>query len=289
MAEETAEQTAEKAVDTRTDVEKWVDQRKQMAEQLATAAITVEEASAAIADLKESKGKKYKESIAYPLLNTALETAVQTVARLEPRVAGLDKKLASEQFVGPLIKAFGAIEMDPDHSAHLPKRVALTEVDEQIEKLGAKFAPINATIAALQTLGAAVVTAGIDHAAADAMRAVTFVRGENGTVTIAVAQNRGGSGGKRKVYRITAVGPDAPEGVKALVGSTIGTTDMDLPSFKLFAETYASAEDLDKLTGLTETGKPKSRSAREFCEATFGMVLEEIDPDSVTPDATPAS
>jgi len=275
--------TADQTADTppQTEMEKAQTDLASLTTQRDEAATTASEAAQGIEDLRESKGKHFKKSVAYPILLKAAEDAVAKVARLEPRIESLSKRIATEQFVEPLIQAFGTQEFSP--AGDLPKRIALTDVDERVETLEAKFLPIQSTIAALRALQQAAGEAGIGPDEAAAMRPVRFVTNGNGSVNLAVAKGRGGGGGggPRGTYRIVSVSDDAPDGVKALVNATVGK-DSDVPSFKYLAETFSTPEQIDALTGLTSTGKPKSRSARAYCGKTFGMVAEAVESEAVS-------
>lgn len=227
------------------------------------------EAASGISDLKASNPKNYRKSPAYPILESARVKEAKVFERTQRRLDRIDEVLATEQYVAPLIDGFGSVTVDKE--TKLPARVALSDVQRLRDYHQARVDAAQEVVNVYGAIQDGVKLAEITAESVEKMRPVSFVRNDNGTVTLAVAKGRGGGGGggPRTLYRVNGV-QDAR--VKALVGKTVGPQG-DYASFKAVAMEFASPDELGKLIGTTANGNPKSRSARNFCESVFGMVV----------------
>lgn len=273
MAEETTQSVLDK------DTERLT----QLQTQLAEAAADVDRHASSLEPLSKADGTPTKGlEDPHALIDGMRTEAADKAKGIETSISSLQAKLRTNQFVEPLISAFGSVEV-PSSSAVMTS-ISLVDLESKTNKARTTLGAAQSNVNALEALAEAVETAGIPEDAIGDIRQIHFEADGEKKVKARIASGRGGGGGGRaaaglkrivgsnqdKFHDNGGVGEAADH-----VGKSYGTGG-DFKSARAFVEATVNASKWTDLDGNTSTGNKKSWSAHQFAQR-MGFETENVE------------
>lgn len=239
--------------------------------QLAEAGTEVERHETAVEPLVKADGTaKAGLEDAFDLIDGMRKEAAEKAEGIEKSIESLNAKLRTNQFVEPLISAFGTVEVA--NAASVMSNISLVDLSAKLNKARDTQDAATSNVLVLEALTAAVNDADIPDDAIGDIRMIHFEADGEKKVKARIASGRGGGGGGRAaagLHRITGADQakfDKDGGVgeaSDYVGKTYGTGG-DFKSAREFVKATVNPAKWASLDGETSTGNKKSWSAHVF-------------------------